>query len=285
MSEFATKIASRFGIDKIGTYLADLIPDVLAALATFAFFYLLWKLLAAILRAAMGRAKVDKTAQAFVQLMVKYTLLIVGMVAALGEVGVNTGSLLASLGIAGLTIGFAARDSLSNVISGVFIFWDRPFVIGDLVEVDGKYGRVERITMRSTRVVTVDGKMLAVPNSQIINTIVTSYSNFPHLRLDIDVTIGTGEDLGRVREMLLDLVLPDDRFLKEPAPSVVVTALNDYNVAVQLRAWLDDEAQHVAVRFELRERVFETLRAAGVDLPFETIQLRPIDIRQAEKAI
>ena len=96
---------------------------------------------------------------------VKYTVLTVGVVSALGQVGINTGSLLASLGIAGLTIGFAARDALSNIISGIFIFWDRPFVIGDLIEVNSQYGRVDRITLRSTRVVTVDGRMLAIPNA------------------------------------------------------------------------------------------------------------------------
>jgi small conductance mechanosensitive channel len=81
---------------------------------------------------------------------------------------------LASLGIAGLTLGFAAKDTLSNVISGLFIFWDRPFVVGDLIEMDGKYGRVEDITLRSTRVVTPDGKMLAIPNSAIVNSSVWS---------------------------------------------------------------------------------------------------------------
>ncbi len=104
------------------------------------------------------------------------------------------------------------------MISGVFIFWDRPFVIGDLVEVDGHYGKVEDITMRSTRVVTPDGKMLAIPNSTIVNTTVASYTNFPHLRLDVGVTIGVNEDIGRVRPILLSAAGSDNDFLAEPAP-------------------------------------------------------------------
>ncbi len=122
--------------------------------------------------------------------MLKYVILSIALVSALNQVGVHTGSLLASLGVLGLTIGFAARDALSNVISGIFIFWDRPFVIGDLVEIEDKYGRVQAITMRSTRVVTPDGKMLAIPNNTIVNSTVASYTNFPHLRLDIAFGVG-----------------------------------------------------------------------------------------------
>ena len=85
------------------------------------------------------------------------------------------------------------------MISGLFIFWDRPFVIGDFVEVGGQYGRVESITMRSTRVVTSDGRMLAVPNSLVVNTTLASYTNFPHLRLDVSFTVGVTENLQRVR--------------------------------------------------------------------------------------
>lgn len=87
-------------------------------------------------------------------------------------------------------MGFSARDALSNLISGILIFLDRPFVIGDLVEIERKYGKVEKITLRSTRVVTKDGRLLAVPNAEIINKTVASYKNFPHLRLYVVVTIG-----------------------------------------------------------------------------------------------
>lgn len=197
---------------------------------------------------------------------------------ALGKVGINTASILTSLGVAGLTIGFAAKDALSNMISGIFIFWDRPFVIGDFVEVGGQYGRVESITMRSTRVVTPDGRMLAVPNSTVVNTTVASYTNFPHLRLDVAFTVGVTENLQRVRATALSVCQHNDQFMSEPVPTVVVTALNDYNVAMELRVWLDDEKQHVAVRHALREALFEALRSADIEMPFETLALAPIEL-------
>ena len=220
----------------------------------------------------------------FIQQMVKYTVLTVGVVAALGQLGVNTASMITSLGVAGLTIGFAARDTLSNLISGLFIFWDRPFVVGDLIETNERYGRVEEITMRSTRIVTVDGRMIAIPNSQIVNAAVASYTNFPTLRLEVAFTVAVTENLKRVREIALDIVEGDDRFCAKPSADVVVTQLNDYNVAMALRVWLEDERQHIPVRFELRERLFEALRAAKVDMPYETLALAPVELRPREVA-
>jgi small conductance mechanosensitive channel len=134
--------------------------------------------------------------------------------------------------------------------------------------------------MRSTRVVTVDGKMLAIPNSQIVNSSVASYTNFPNLRLDVDFTVAVTENLGRIRALLLEMVEDDERFLAEPEPTVVVTALNDYNVAMCLRVWLEDERKHITVRFEVREKLFETLREAGVDMPYETFAFTPVQIEK-----
>ncbi|MEO1077740.1 MAG: mechanosensitive ion channel family protein, partial [Bacteroidota bacterium] len=256
------RLAATFEPERTGEAVAVFLADLLTGLAVFAVFYVGWWILNRLLRAAFQRADADATLASFILVTSKFALLAFGLVQALAAVGINTASLIASLGIAGLTIGFAAQDALSNIISGILIFWDRPFVINDLVEVEGDYGRVDKITLRSTRVVTPDGRMLAVPNATVINSVVASYTNFPNLRLGIEVTIGVNEDLGRVRRLLLALVEDDAAFMDTPPPRVVVTALNDYNVALDLQAWLRDERQHVQARFDLRERVFATLTEA-----------------------
>jgi len=282
MNEFLSGVIARlraeFDPEILGAGIGALAANIVVGLLTFAAFYLLWRVLNRLLLAVLGRSRVDPTSARFLERALKFGVLTWGAMQALSAVGINMAAIIASLGIAGLTIGFAARDALSNLISGLLIFWDRPFVIGDLVEVEGDYGRVDNITLRSTRVVTVDGKMLAVPNSTIINTTVVSYTNFPHLRLDIPVTVAVTEDLDRARTVLLNLVDHDPAFLKTPPPRVVVTALNDYNVELQLQAWLDEVHDHIPRRFELRERVFKSLTDAGVDMPFETIQLGPVTI-------
>jgi small conductance mechanosensitive channel len=180
----------------------------------------------------------------------------------------------------GVAVGFAARDAFSNLISGLLIFLDRPFVIGDLVEIGGEYGQVTQITLRSTRIVTSTGKMLAVPNADVINKVVASYTNFPHLRLDVPITIGVGEDIQRARRLLLSVVKNDADYLKDPSPEVVVSQLNDYNLELTLRVWLDDERDHVPKRFALREKMYEALRAAGVSMPYETLQLMPLKVEE-----
>lgn len=265
----------------LGEQMAEGLTNLIVGLAVFLAFYLLWRVLMLIMRRTLRDTTLDKTTYSFVETAVQFTILTIGVVSALDTVGINTGALLASLGIVGVTIGFAARDSLSNFISGIIIFIDRPFVLGDLVEIDDKYGRVSEITLRSTRVVTVDGRMLAVPNTEIVNKTVASYTNYPNLRLDIPLTIAVNENIEKARQILLDLVDDDPAYLKEPVPRVVATALNDYNVALELQAWLIDERQHIEKRFELREKAFNALTRAGVEMPYETIQLAPMQVNMA----
>lgn len=283
MNRFLDQIIARlrvqFDPEVMSARLFDLLSNLVVGVLTFAAFYAVWWVGDRIARGVLRRSSVDATSAGFIRTFMKFVVLSFGVVQALSSVGINTAALVTSLGIAGLTVGFAARDALSNLISGILIFWDRPFVIGDLVEVEGQYGRVERITLRSTRVVTSDGRMLAVPNSTVINTTVASYTNFPNLRLDVSVTIGVHEDVERARKILLGLVADTPGVLSDPPPRVVVTALNDYNVALELQVWIEDERQHVERRFDLRERVFKAFTEAGVDMPFETLAITPVEVR------
>lgn len=276
-----TRLHEIFDPGDMGTQLANMLTNLVVGLVVFLVFYLFWRIIKLIMRRTLRNSTLDETTYSFVETAAKYIVLTIGVVSALDAVGINTGALLASLGIVGVTIGFAARDSLSNFISGIIIFIDRPFVLGDLVEIEDKYGRVSEITLRSTRVVTSDGRMLAVPNTEIVNKTVASYTNFPNLRLDIAITIDVNEDIDNARHILLGLVDGDLEYLKEPAPRVIVTTLNDYNIGIELQVWLKDERQHVEKRFELREKAFNALNRAGVHMPFETIQLAPMQVNMA----
>ncbi len=269
------QLSANFNVDRIESWFLQNFSGMVVALVYLLFFSLLWMVVSRSLRLIFKRVKLDATAASFVQEVLKYAIFCIGLLAALGALGINTTSILASLGVAGLTLGFAAKDTLSNIIAGIFIFWDRPFTTGDLVEIDGIYGRVEEITLRSTRIVTVDGKMVAIPNTNIVNDKVVSYTNFPHLRLDIDVTIGVEEDIEAVRQRLLKAMASTQKYMTDPAPQVVLSALNDYNLALQVSAWITEERQHIQERFALRELVFNTLRTAGVEMPYETLAILP----------
>jgi small conductance mechanosensitive channel len=277
MNSFLQGVVDRlleiFNPENLGTQIGDLLASLLVGLVVLGVFVLIEKIVRRLSKPAIERTGLDETGQSFVRTIIRYTVIILGLLATLSAVGINIDSLLASIGIAGVTIGFAARDAFSNLISGLLIFLDRPFVIGDLVEVGENYGQVDQITLRSTRIITSDGKMLAVPNNEMINKTVASYTNFPNLRLDISITVGVEEDIQRVRQLLLEVVSGKDEFLARPAPRVVVTSLNDYNIALELQVWLEDERQHVEMRSQLREMIFNQLNIAEVEMPFETIQV------------
>ena len=276
------RLQTLFNPDTLGTQIVDFLINFVVALITFAIFYLVWMIVRLLLKRFLPKSRFDTTSQAFITTILQYSILLLGIVNALSVMGVDTAGLLASLGIVGITIGFAARDAFSNLISGILIFLDRPFVIGDLVEVGDNYGRVDQITLRSTRIITGDGKMLAVPNAEIINKTVTSYTNFPHLRLDVGVTVGVNENIDRVRQILFEVIRDDSDFLAEPPARVVITQLNDYNVALELQAWIHDERIHIEKRFELREKIFKALTEQQIDMPFETIQLTPLTLNLAQ---
>jgi len=152
MSDFIAVFLSRlekiFDPQPLAKLLVEWMLNITVAIAVMAAFYLLWWLARLALRISLRR-KVDATNFSFIETIVKFSLFVVAAITALDSAGIKASALLTSLGIAGLTIGFAARDALSNLISGILIFIDRPFVLGDLVEIDGDYGKVERITLRS----------------------------------------------------------------------------------------------------------------------------------------
>ena len=277
MNSFVESIVDRlleiFNPETLGTKIGDVVAGLIVGLVVLLVFLLIERIVRRISQPIIENSGLDETGQSFVHTIVRYTVIIIGILTTLSAVGINIDSLLASIGIAGVTIGFAARDAFSNLISGLLIFLDRPFVIGDLVEVGDNYGHVDQITLRSTRIITSDGKMLAVPNNEMINKTVASYTNFPNLRLDVGVTVGVNEDIQKVRNLLLEIIEDSEEFLASPPPRVVVTALNDYNVALELQVWLENERQHVEMRSALREKIFNKLTEASIDMPFETLQV------------
>jgi len=279
----SNKIIQDIKITNFAEKILAFIPGLILAIIYLIFFWGLWRFIQKYLAIVLQKSKVDETIASFVQEVIKYTLFVMALISALGELGINTVSLMASLGVLGLTIGFAARDTLSNLIAGLFIFWDRPFRAGDLVEIDGYYGKIQQITLRSTRIVTVDGKMVAFPNTTIVSNKVLSYTNFPHLRLDVNFTIGVNEDIAKVRALILDSLQNSHEYLTEPTPKVVLTSVNDFNLAIQIQAWIEDERKHIPLRHALREDIFNLLRDAKIDMPYETFQLAPVKIQKEKE--
>ena len=234
------------------------------ALAIAAIGWWLSKLLARAVERGLLRVGVDQILRDFLRGLVHAIGIVVVAVAALDVVGVPTTSLLAVLGAAGLAIGLALKDSLSNIASGVMLIVLRPFRSGDLVLIGGHEGVVEHVRIFQTTLRTPQNHFVYLPNSQITTGPIVNYTAKPQRRLDVAVNVGYDADLGRVRSLLLGLATANPRVLAEPPPEVVVNALADHAVSMHLHAWVPS-AEVPAARGELLEAVREQF--AGAEIP------------------
>lgn len=148
---------------------------------------------------------------------------------------------LAGAGVAGIAVGFAAKDTLSNFISGIFLYSDKMFNIGDTVEIDGKMGKVVDIHLRNTVIRGFDNKMMTIPNSKTANSMVTNYSRSATRRISVPVGIAYEADLEKATKIALGVVDKDSDYLDDPKPGVVVTGFGDFSVNLEIRAWTKNE--------------------------------------------
>ena len=192
--------------------------------------------------------------------------MVVVFIAALDFIGVPTTSLLAVVGAAGLGIGLALKDSLSNIASGVMLIVLRPFRIGDQVQVAGHEGVVHGVRIFQTRMVTVDNREIILPNSQITTAPIVNYTGLGNRRIDLTVPMAFGEDVAALRAALLAIASGNKGVLSSPAPEVVVSMLGEGTVSVQLPAWIPAR-EYSRLRAELMEAVLADFHRRGLRAP------------------
>ena len=197
----------------------------------------------------------------------RYALIIVTIVVVLGEFGVQTTSILAVLGAAGLAIGLALQGTLSNIAAGIMLLWLRPFQIGDTIETGGVAGTVEELNLFHTQIRTWDGIFKFVPNAELWNTTVTNYTRNPTRLVLLEFGIGYDDDLAEGRRLLTELAREHAEVLDEPEPATVPLRLDDSAVVLQLRAWAPI-ASFWETRWDLTQEGKKRLEAAGFTIPF-----------------
>ena len=250
------------------TRLIDWLPSLFAALLVLVAFFVLHRVVGGILRRVMARTRADPAAHEIAARLSKYVLLGLGLVMAASQLGINVGALLAGVGILGLAVGLAAQESLSNLVAGLTILWDRPFRIGDNVTVSGTFGRVQEIGLRATRIRTVEQLDAILPNKEIINQEIVNHTLNPMMRLGIPLGIAYKEDTREARKVLLAAVKGHELLLEKPEPKLVVTALADSSVNLELRVWLRDPYTEREATFEMIELAKIALDEAGIEIPF-----------------
>lgn len=248
---------------------------LLAAIAIFVVGRWLLKLAIRAVRTAMARAHADPMLVGFVGNVLHGVGLAVIIIAALGQLGVNTTSAAAVLGGAALAIGLSLQGQLSSLAAGVILILFRPFHKGDFVQVGGTTGIVEEIKIIHTVLRTPDNQMVVVPNNNITTQTITNFSALPTRRIDLTIGIGYGSDLRRAREILDRLIAEEPRILAEPKPAVMVKDLGESSVDFAVRAWVNTP-DWWATRCELIERIKLAFDAEDIEIPFpqRTVHLR-----------
>jgi small conductance mechanosensitive channel len=215
----------------------------------------------------LEKKNVDLALVHFLTNLTYYTLIILVVVAAAGRLGINTASFLTIIGAAGLAVGLALKDSLSNFAAGVMLVLFRPFTIGDVVTTAGITAKVEKITIFNTLFCTADNQLIIVPNNKIISDIITNINAKDTRRIDLTVGISYGDDMAKTKEILARLAQEDSRVLAEPAPTVAVAELADSSVNLVFRPWVKT-VDYWNVRFDLIENIKNELDKAGISIPF-----------------
>jgi small conductance mechanosensitive channel len=257
------------------------IPRVVAAAAILIVFWLLLRITRPVLWRVLVRAQFAK---ALINLLVdgvyKGTLILVALVMAASQLGINVAAALAGLGVAGIAVGFAAQETIANMIAGFLVFWDRPFLVGDFITTHETYGRVHEITMRTTRIRTQENTFAVIPNKNVMGERLVNHSMYGELRVNVPVGIAYKERIAETRRVLLPVLAGIQGVLASPPPDVVALDLGSSSVNLHARVWIADASLERPVSFAVLEACKVALDDAGIEIPFPHLQLFLEDVRK-----
>lgn len=260
----------------IRTYLEGMVPSLLSFLmqVIVAIIVLLIgsriiKFLLKLIKKSLDRSKVEAGVVTFLCSLVKYSLYFVLAMIILAQFGVTTSSVVAVLGSAGLTLGLALQGSLSNFAGGVLILLLKPFVVGDYIidGATGQEGTVSSITIFYTKLLTVDNRMILIPNGTLSNSSITNVTHMEKRRIDLLIGVSYEANLAKTKQVLLDVVKSEDKILPGEPVDVFVSELADSSVQMGVRAWVKTE-DYWSIRWKMTEDIKNALDANGISIPY-----------------
>ena len=253
-------------------HLSDLIGfgvKVLIAIAVFMIGRVLIQFIRKIVRKSLARSSADKGVEQFVDSVLKFSLyfLLIFMIAA--KLGVDTTSVAAIIASGGVAIGLALQGSLSNFAGGVLILLLKPFVVGDYIldNASSEEGTVKEITIFYTKLLTIDNKLILIPNGSLSNSSITNYSHMDMRRIDLTVGVGYASDLSKVKAVLEGVVKTETAVIKDEPVDIFVSDLGDSAVDMGIRVWVKTE-DYWPVRWRLLEQMKNALDENGISIPF-----------------
>lgn len=254
-TELAKQFAVNFGVKVIIALLIFFIGKWIANQAT------------NLVKKMLHRAEVEDTLERFLSSLIYALAMTVVVIATINQLGVQTTSLLAILGAAGLAVGLALQGSLANFAAGVLLVAFRPYKVGDFIEAAGVAGSVIEVQIFTTVIKSGDNKKIIIPNAQIMSGTITNFSANPTRRVDLVAGCGYDDDLDKVRRVLEDIVKADERILAEPPVTIAVSELADSSVNFVVRPWVNS-ADYWGVYFDLTEQIKKRFDAEGISIPY-----------------
>jgi small conductance mechanosensitive channel len=245
-----------YGLDVLGAVLILVVGIIVAGWAQ-----------RATRRALSKINRLDETLRMFFASIVRYVIIIFVILAVLNQFGVQTASLIALVGAAGLAIGLAMQGTLSNVAAGVMLLIFRPFKVGDFIDAGGQAGTVRELGLFLTEMNTPDNVRISVPNGAIWGSAIKNFSFNATRRVDLVVGIAYGDDINKAIASINAVIIGDERSHKEPAPLIAVTELADSSVNLVIRVWCD-AGNYWPLKFDLTKAIKERLDADGITIPF-----------------
>jgi small conductance mechanosensitive channel len=254
-------------------------PDVItigvraaSALAMILLGYWAAKFISGLTRKTMVKRDIDTTLTNFLVKLVFCIIFALAAIPALAHAGIQTASVIAALGAAGLAVGLALQGSLANFAAGVLLIAFRPCRVGDWIDAGGCSGSVESISLFSTILLTGDYKRIVIPNAKVMSDAITNYSAMPRRRIDLIVGISYEADMRTAKQILQKLVAADERILKDPAPTIAVSELANSSVNLVCRPWVAT-SDYWPTRWQLTEDIKTEFDAAGVGIPYPQIDV------------
>ena len=240
---------------------------IIAAIAVFIVGRWVSKLIKRFIEGLLQKAEVEQTLRSFAVNLSYVAMMVFVVIAALGQLGIQTTSFVAILGAAGLAIGLALQGSLSNFAAGVMMIIFRPFKVGDVIKGSGITGLVKEIQIFCTILETPDGKTIIVPNSKLTGDIIINNSPTGIMRVDLPFTIAYASDIDKTRNMLLEIIHAEPRVLKDPAPAVVITELVEYGIKIVACPWVKVD-DYWGVYFDTIEKMRKAFHANNILIPY-----------------
>ena len=225
------------------------------------------KLLLKIIKAALEKTTVEETVRIFVVNLLNTLLMVIIFIAAINQPGIETTSIIAMLGAAGLAIGLSLQGSLANFAAGILIVIFKPYKVGDYIEAGSAAGTVLDIQIFSTVLKTPDNKIVIVPNGSIMKDSVVNYTDQATRRVDIVASCGYEDDIDKVKEILKDILNQDDRILAEPEPRIAVSELADNSINFIVRPWVNS-SDVLSVKYSILEQIKKRFDAEGISIPY-----------------